>query len=235
MKEHGLIALDPPWWEQGGGKSKRGADRHYRLLKTHDMPQIIMQSGVWNPAADAHMYMWATNNHLIDGLWLMDALGFRYVTKLTWVKMSAEKNKLLDAMWGAEEHGWDASTIAAHITRMGLGQYFRGQDEVLLFGVKKGARGTERRTKVKNLGTVFYAPVAQHSQKPQVAYDLMVARSSAEEKLEMFARAPREGWDLWGEEAPEPTEGDTVAVCSPSSSTSSPAPPSEPPATPSTE
>ena len=27
------IYADPPWWESGGGKIKRGADRHYPLIE----------------------------------------------------------------------------------------------------------------------------------------------------------------------------------------------------------
>src|SRR5690606_18201505 len=36
--EYGCAAMDPPWPERGGGKSKRGADRHYPLL---GVPQIV--------------------------------------------------------------------------------------------------------------------------------------------------------------------------------------------------
>ena len=41
------IYLDPPWAEQGGGKIKRGADRHYPLMKTKDIAQhtlVILES-----------------------------------------------------------------------------------------------------------------------------------------------------------------------------------------------
>ena len=31
------IYADPPWNESGGGKIKRGADRHYNLMKTTDI------------------------------------------------------------------------------------------------------------------------------------------------------------------------------------------------------
>ena len=31
--------MDPPWYETGGGKIKRGADRHYDLVKTPDLPR----------------------------------------------------------------------------------------------------------------------------------------------------------------------------------------------------
>lgn len=31
------IYADLPWYEIGGGKIKRGADRHYSLMKTNDI------------------------------------------------------------------------------------------------------------------------------------------------------------------------------------------------------
>ena len=34
------IYADPPWNEIGGGKIKRGADRHYKLMKTKDIVDL---------------------------------------------------------------------------------------------------------------------------------------------------------------------------------------------------
>ena len=31
------LYVDPPWSEVGGGKIKRGADRHYSVMKTKDI------------------------------------------------------------------------------------------------------------------------------------------------------------------------------------------------------
>jgi N6-adenosine-specific RNA methylase IME4 len=101
---HRTILMDPPWYETGGGKIKRGADRHYPLIKTPDMPAVILGSGVWAPDDDCHLYMWATANHLPDALWLIGALGFKYKTNVVWTKEG----------------------------RPGLGQYFRIQHEHLL-------------------------------------------------------------------------------------------------------
>lgn len=77
------IYADPPWWEVGGGRIKRGADRHYPLMKTNDICEL--------PVADladdnCHLYLWATNNHLSDAFKVIDAWGFRYVTCITWLK-----------------------------------------------------------------------------------------------------------------------------------------------------
>jgi len=108
MKYYKAILMDPPWYEIGGGRIRRGADRHYPLLKLHEIIEVIHKSGVFRPDPNGcHLYLWVTNNHLIDGLKLIDALGFRYITNLVWVK-----------------------------DRFGLGQYFRGQHELCLFAVK---------------------------------------------------------------------------------------------------
>ena len=32
--------MDPPWLERGGGKIKRGADRHYPVLKVEDIAAV---------------------------------------------------------------------------------------------------------------------------------------------------------------------------------------------------
>lgn len=83
-KKYRTILLDPPWMEQGGGKIKRGADRHYPLMKTSDIAKLPISD-----LADeegAHIYLWVTNNFLKDGLYLLDYWGFDYVTMITWMK-----------------------------------------------------------------------------------------------------------------------------------------------------
>jgi N6-adenosine-specific RNA methylase IME4 len=113
--------------------------------------------------------MWVTNNHLKDGLKLMEALGFRYITNLVWVKNS-----------------------------FGLGQYFRGQHELCLFGVKGRLLGNSR-----NTSTVIHSDKTRHSEKPVSIYDLIECVSPPP-YLEMFAREReilgREKWVLWGDE-----------------------------------
>lgn len=170
MTVYTTILMDPPWNERGGGKIKRGADRHYPLLRTQEMPGVIYSSGVFTPAANSHLYMWATNNFLSDAMWLMKCLGFAYKTNVCWVK-----------------------------DKKGLGQYFRGQHELLLFGVR--GRGPLARTDRKNLSTVIQAERNKHSKKPIEAYHHIEARSHGP-YLEMFARERRNGWDAWGKVRP---------------------------------
>lgn len=164
------ILMDPPWLERGGGKIKRGANRHYPLLKTKDMLPVILRCSHWREIAEhSHLYMWTTNTFLKDALWLMDALDYRYVTNVVWVK-----------------------------DRVGLGQYFRGQHELLLFGTR-GIKPTAPRTERRDLPSVISSPRGKHSAKPQESYDLIENRSKGP-YLELFSRSPRSGWTAWGNE-----------------------------------
>ena len=166
------IYADPPWMEAGGGKIKRGADQHYSLMKTEN---IIAMKDFINTLIDpagCHLYLWVTNNFLPDGLRVMDAWGFRYITTITWLK---EGNP-------------------------GLGQYYRGMTEHLLFGrrgnmlpykIIDGKRAQGR--------TGFCAPRSEHSVKPEAART-MIERVSYPPYIELFARRPVERWDVWGNE-----------------------------------
>lgn len=124
--------------------------------------------GVADLAADnAHLYLWVTNSFLREGFEVMDAWGFQYKTCLTWVK-----------------------------PQMGLGNYFRGSTEHILFGVR-GSLKTLRRDQVN----WFEAARRRHSAKPDLFYEV-VETCSPGPYLEMFARTARLGdWHYWGDES----------------------------------
>jgi N6-adenosine-specific RNA methylase IME4 len=185
--------IDPPWPESGGGKCKRGADRHYPLIRTRaEHLSTIVRSDAWGRVAhDSHLYMWSTNNYESWAHWLVDALGFRHLVTLPWVKPG----------------------------NAGLGQYFRGAHEGLLFAVR--GSGPSVRTDARNIRSDALVgdprPVDEcgkriHSAKPVEAYDLMELRTLGP-FLEMYARpgSPaivRPDWTVWGNEVEqaEPVE-----------------------------
>jgi len=191
--------LDPPWEERGSGKIKRGADRWYPLLKTKDMPGVILGSGLWTPDENAHVYMFVTNTFLPDGLWLLKELGARYITNLAWTKK-----------------------------RPGIGRYFRGKHELLLFATI--GRGWAVRTAPNNIESTLDTAEEdgedyffdgdsveaehemengkrKHSAKPRIFYDLIESRSQGP-YAEFFARSLRPGWQTFGND---------VALTAPSS------------------
>lgn len=79
---------------------------------------------------------------------------------------------------------------------VGVGRYYRNNTEHVLFGMA-GTRLLAR----ADVGTWFEADrQGKHSTKP-VEFYTMVEQCSPGPRLEMFARAPREGWTVWGGEA----------------------------------
>ena len=166
MTAYRCILADPPWNETGGGKIKRGADRHYPLLKTPEIIETMLRAPEWRPEpTGCHLWLWVTNNYLADGLDVMRSLGFRYITNAVWTKQ-----------------------------RFGLGQYLRGQHELLLFGVRGRLPAL-----VRNRSTLISGDREVHSRKPVHAYETIEAVSPGP-RVEFFARAARTGWFTFGNE-----------------------------------
>jgi N6-adenosine-specific RNA methylase IME4 len=78
--------------------------------------------------------------------------------------------------------------------RFGLGNYLRNQTEHLLLGVRGRAP-----VLFKGQGTWTYAPLQDHSHKPEEQYAI-IERCSPGPYLELFARRRQPGWDAWGNE-----------------------------------
>ena len=202
------ILMDPPWNERGGGKIKRGADRHYGLVKTRDMPDVIHGSGLFLPAEHAHLWMWATNNYLPDALWLIDQLGFTYKTNAVWVKTGDPVHELarvmraikyLDITGLRKMLNTAAQALALQI---GLGQYLRGSHELLLFAVRGKGQHESVWNGHRDVPSVIRARRTKHSRKPVESYHL-IERVSKPARVEFFARSERPGWVSWGDEAPK--------------------------------
>ena len=97
-KKYKTIYADPPWPEKGGGKIKRGADRHYQLMSVKDIIAMPVQDICED---NAHLYLWTTNNYLPCALEVMKAWGFTYKTVITWGK---DKFGLGQYFRGKSEH-----------------------------------------------------------------------------------------------------------------------------------
>lgn len=172
VKYHTIYA-DPPWMERGGGKIKRGADRHYPLMDTEEIMALDVKSIA---ADDCWLYLWVTNNFLQDGLDVMKAWGFKFKTVIAWVKVKDGK------------------------LQIGLGQYFRGASELCLFGTKGHLPyKTDENGKRMQGVTAILAERTRHSKKPP-EMRAMIERVSYGPFVELFAREPHPGWDVWGNE-----------------------------------
>jgi N6-adenosine-specific RNA methylase IME4 len=49
--------------------------------------------------------------------------------------------------------------------------------------------------------SVFTAERREHSQKPDIVYDMIETLYTHGEKIELFSRSKRKGWESWGNQA----------------------------------
>lgn len=206
--EYRCLSMDPPWAERGGGKIKRGADRHYDLAgKLGDIRPIlraIRDSGSFTPAEHAHLWCWYTDTFLEDALVLVRELGFVYKRTFQWVKTDQiEPARLIQQLGEAADDELDA------MLRMGIGQYGRGCHEGMLFCTRGSGQDASVWTGDRGVRSVFHAPHPTdehgkriHSRKPPKSYEL-IERVSLGPRVEFFARVARPGWCVWGNQAPE--------------------------------
>ncbi len=171
------ILADPPW--RFSNRTGKVAPEHKRLgrYSTMSLEEIMAMPVADIAATNAHLYLWVPNALLPEGLEVMKAWGFRYVSNIIWAKRR-------------KDGGPDGR---------GVGFYFRNVTEILLFGVKGSMRTlAPGRSQVNMIET----RKREHSRKPDEQYDLIESCSPGP-YLELFARYPREHWVVWGNEADE--------------------------------
>lgn len=171
------ILADPPW--RFANRTGKVAPEHRRLdrYSTMDLADICSLPVSDVAASNAHLYLWVPNALLPDGLRVMEAWGFRYVSNVIWAKRR-------------KDGGPDGR---------GVGFYFRNVTEPILFGVRGSMRTlAPARSQVNMLET----RKREHSRKPDEQYDF-IERCSPGPYLEMFARHPHPGWTGWGDESSE--------------------------------
>ncbi|MCL2483574.1 MAG: MT-A70 family methyltransferase [Propionibacteriaceae bacterium] len=176
----GTVLADPPWRFQN--RTGKVAPEHRRLdrYRTLSFAEICAIDVASVAADNAHLYLWVPNALLVEGLAVMRAWGFRYVSNIVWAKRR-------------KDGGPDGR---------GVGFYFRNVTELILFGVRGSLRTlAPGRSQVNMIET----RKREHSRKPDEQYALIEACSPGP-YLELFARHPRPGWTSWGDEAPAEIE-----------------------------
>ena len=177
-RQFGTILADPPWQFQN--RTGKVAPEHKRLNRYGTMElQEICDLPVKDIAAEpSHLYLWVPNALLPQGLEVMNAWGFRYISNIVWHKVR-------------KDGGSDGR---------GVGFYFRNVTELLLFGVRgKSARTLDPGRSQVNM---IQSRKREHSRKPDEQYKIIESCSRGP-RLEMFSRGKRPGWTVWGNQADE--------------------------------
>jgi N6-adenosine-specific RNA methylase IME4 len=180
-RKFATVLADPPW--QFAHRTGKMSPEHKRLaryptLSLQDIREIPVALAVQD---NAHLYLWAPNAFLSEGLEVMRTWGFQYKTNLVWHKVRKD----------GQPDG------------RGVGFYFRNTTELLLFGV----RGTLRtRAPGRTQVNIIKTRKREHSRKPAEAYTIIESCSPGP-YLELFARGRRPSWTQWGNEVDGQTPG----------------------------
>jgi N6-adenosine-specific RNA methylase IME4 len=154
------------------------APEHKRLSRyaTMKLPQIAALPVGEIVADTAHLYLWVPNALLPEGLEVMKAWGFHYKANIILHKVR-------------KDGGPDGR---------GVGFYFRNTTEIVLFGV----RGKNARTLAPGRRQVNFLATRkrEHSRKPDELFDIIESCSPGP-RIELFARGPRKGWKVWGNQS----------------------------------
>src|ERR1017187_2996731 len=180
-KHYRVIAADCPWDFKSNSKAKpgRNARRHYATISLAELAAMPVGDLA---APDCAMFLWITGPLLAIGahLPLMKAWGFKPSGMgFVWIKLNPHAASLFMLK----------SDLA-----MGGGFTTRKGAEFCLIG--KRGRSVRRDAGVHE---VIIEPRREHSRKPEAFFD-RVERYSNGPYLELFARAPRSGWTVWGNE-----------------------------------
>lgn len=167
IEKYKLIYADPPWQYDNVTTGRNNTSGAASKYKT--MPiEDICEYPLPELASKSALFLWCTTPLLPYGFKVMGGWGFTYKTAIYWRKIMSQ----------------------------GMGNYFRGQVEVLLVGTK-GKLKPFHCQKANFLQT----KVRKHSQKPREIYGLLESLN-LNPKVELFARERREGWDVQGDELP---------------------------------
>lgn len=183
---YGAILADPPWrfnvWS-GETAVKRhnssgtnvSASVHYQTMAADDLRALPVKDLA---ADDCALFMWVTWPTLLEAIELVDAWGFKYKTcAFDWMKAHAGQIDMFRE---------DNDVL------MGMGYWTRANSEPCLLAT----RGKPKRLHA-DVRQGIIEPRREHSRKPDCVHD-RIQRLVAGPYLELFARAPRAGWDVWG-------------------------------------
>lgn len=177
------ILADPPWqYRVRSEKGKaRSADTHYDCMSLDEICALPV-AGL--AAKSCHLFMWCTGPTLVAGQpqQVCRAWGFE-PSSMAFVWIKCKKGQEQGSLW---------FTLDESAFVKGMGHTTRQNAEFVLLG----RRGAPKRLD-KSIHQIVVAPRREHSRKPDVVHERIETYATGP-YLELFARAPRSGWDIWG-------------------------------------
>ena len=170
IKKYNIVYADPPWtYNDKALSGSRGAGCKYDLMTLDEICALPVGEITDDNCA---LFLWVTMPQLPNAFRVIQEWGFTYKTcAFTWVKTNKK----------------------AHSIAMGMGNYTRGNAELVLLGTK----GKIKRESA-SVSSVIIAPRDAHSKKPNRVRNKIVELLGDVPRVELFARQRYIGWDSLG-------------------------------------
>ncbi len=174
-KKYNIIYADPPWKQSKGGKksvrqNSSGKPLDYQTISLEEIESHLKRAT--SLAADnSVLFLWTIDKYLFEAQSIAERLGYKLHARMVWNKVTG--------------------IPAAFTIRYG--------HEYLLF-MYKGKLPPVAKDERGKIHSVFAEKVKKHSQKPEIAYEIIERLYPDFKRLEMYARNERDGWDCWGNE-----------------------------------
>ena len=172
---YGLLCIDPPWKQSKGGKknvrpNSSGTHLDYQTISLDLIKEHIKVASELTED-NSILFLWTIDKYLFEAEQIAKDLGYKLHARMIWNKVNG--------------------IPAAFTVRYGH-EYLLYMYKGKLIPVTKNERG--------KIHTVFTELVTKHSKKPEISYQIMERLYPNLQKLEMYARQERQGWDCWGNE-----------------------------------
>ena len=175
MKKYDVFVIDPPWPKKKGGIRKsrpnQGRALDYETIPVKDIFKIIDDLLYKNAAENHCVFMWTIEQFLSECDTEMERRGYKRHCRMIWDKMNG---------------------VAPAFT-------VRYSHEYLIWYYKPKMCKIEKTIQGKFM-TVFREKVRQHSRKPDFAYNMINELYPYSNKIDVFSREKRDGWDQFGDQ-----------------------------------
>jgi N6-adenosine-specific RNA methylase IME4 len=174
--------IDPPWtfhaWSHRG--EGKGACQHYCCQSLDDIIALPVDELM---APDAALFFWTIQPMLPEALRIIETWGFTFrAIAFVWIKMPQK---------------WSEHQFPLRIRpRLGLGYHTRSGSECCWLATR--GKGYKRQSMA--VEQVIFAPIREHSRKPDEVAHRIDRLVGDVPRIELFARQQRPGWATWGDE-----------------------------------
>lgn len=131
----------------------------------------------------AALFLWATCPRLDLAINMIERWGFHYRgVAYIWIKTRRD---------------------GGIISGQGVPPTFVKPTTELVLAATTNKRGRAWPLLTSRQSQLVFAPRGEHSAKPAEVHERIEELAGPRPRIELFARSPRAGWDLWGDQAPD--------------------------------